>query len=128
MPFHNTDSLIAGQTFLEQPSSLLIPVNRIGVFSCRAHCAARSCDWYWIINNESRSNQAVQQQKGFSSQISQNTSTKEYILTLTVNASTSVNNTNIQCQYSLGGDNDPVGDWRSRLATLLVVSGKHEIL
>ena len=95
----------AGEVIIvKEPLSLLIPANKIGVFSCKALCdGVPSCSGYWIING---TYQYVLSGPRMNSTYQVNTSENENTLTLTVNASEAINGTSIQCRYEADGDNN----------------------
>ena len=107
----------------KEPSSLLIPVNEIGIFSCKALCTPNTCLGYWIINDSHTQHKHDYELKGFTFHTQRNSSNDEYTLMLTVNASEAVNNTRMYCEYSGSGDNDNDIAY-SMTATLLVISSK----
>ena len=115
----------AGEVIIvKEPSSLLIPADTVGVFSCNALCdGVPSCWGYWIINgtshykvNDSRMNSIYQE----------NTSENENTLTLTVNASETMNGTSIQCRYEAAGNNDATD--QSATVFLLINLSMHIII
>ena len=109
-----------GLQIVAHPSSLLLPVNEIGVFTCTARC--NSCSRYWIINDsftEPDRDQFIQ--KGFAF-LSDQWNGNELTMTLTVNASEAVNNTEISCEFDPnGGEGTSV---QSTPARLLVIASK----
>ena len=110
-----------GLEIVAHPSSLLVPINEIAVFSCKA-CSCFSCSGYWIINNSYTEPPDEFIAKGYSFPPMQNYS-DELLMTLLVNASEEVNNSVISCEF------DPSGGVGSRIqsrspATLLVIAGK----
>ena len=110
--------------FVEHPLPLLIPVNEVGAFSCRARCSPRPCLGFWVINNlhsQDMHQRSQLEQKGFAFTIVQQVM-NEYKLTLTVNASEASNNSMIACEYSMTGINSlPT---QSMAAELLAISSK----
>ena len=132
---HNINSLLigilllvaSGQIIQENPSSLLIPSGHIGTFTCKAVCVNFACLGYWIINNSSTQNQRVMsdlENKGFSFTHVQMINQNGYVLTMTVNATETVNNSEIQCKFLPSGDIDgrAISD---PPANLIVLSGKN---
>ena len=104
---------------VKEPLPLLIPVNESGMFSCKALCVGFQCTGYWIIN--SRQHNVVNEQ-GMISHFSNSQTHDEYTLTLTVNASESMNNTSIRCRYeALFGTNHIID---SATVYLFVMSSK----
>ena len=99
---------VAGQSiieFVEQPLSLLIPVNEIGVFSCRVRCLPNPCLGFWIINNlhsQDMHHRSQLELRGFAFTDTQRVM-DEYKLSLTVNASEAANSSMIACEYSMTG-------------------------
>ncbi len=117
---HISVSLAGAIVIEEQPSSLLIPVNEIGVFTCSARCSSQDqCVGLWRINgsythpyNNIPAEMFVN--LGFMfppDQIHGDLHT----ITLMVNASEAVNNTEICCEFGLGISCEP--------ATLLIIPG-----
>lgn len=85
---------------IEHPSSLMIPVNAVGSFSC----ACNDSRWrgYWIINGsyiDSNDKRSKFEEIGFS--FTKNGSA----YTLTVNASEAINNTLLFCDFEPIGNN-----------------------
>ena len=124
--FIMTKHRFTGQiTIVQEPSSLLIPVNEAGVFSCKAVCNT-TCFGAWIINGsylqDGTEARRQLESQGFNLSISPqwNNLLREYTITLLVNASETVNNTDIQCAYSLPGDFNL--NVKSKSAKLLVLS------
>lgn len=123
MSFYIGDPVI---TLLEEPSSLLIPANEIGTFSCQALCVTHQCTGHWLINNSYSHTSHMYEpkvellMKGFMFPANEN-SGDEYILKLVVNASESVNNTDVRCEFDVSGSSETV---QSMPATLLVISSK----
>ena len=111
--------------FEEQPSSLLIPVNEIGVFSCAASCSPSQCVGRWTINGHYThpyGNQPsdVFVKLGFIFPPDRSQGNK-HTMTLMVNASEAVNNMTIACEFEL----NPHSEYNlSETATLLVISGE----
>ena len=109
-----------GLEIVAHPSSLLVPVNEIAVFTCKAH-SCFSCSGYWIINGLYAEPPDEFTSKGYSFPPMQNYS-DELLMTLLVNASEVVNNSVISCEF------DPSGGIGSRIksgrATLLVITSK----
>ena len=124
-------------TIEEYPSSLLIPANEVANFTCNALCLSdRPCSLSWVINHTEyiipTANAVNQTCTSYSNaqfcaslQLDRTTSGKGHLqnLTLTVNASSSVNNTDIFCRYRHSGNGVTSGSNISR-ATLLVISSK----
>ena len=106
---------------MKQPSSLLIPVNERGVFSCKARCDQYTCNGYWILNGTIHKS-LINEPRRTSTYLGNDNN--EYTMTLTVNASEAMNNTRIQCQYVANGDND--GENHTATVQLLVISSKYE--
>ena len=111
-----------GPLIQKEPSSLLIPNNEIGHFSCHAQCKGFLCTGYWIISEKP-------QQTNFNKQgmwpwltHSVNGSVYTYTLTLTVNASDAMNNTTIQCEFEATGDRNDFN--QSAIVKLFVISSK----
>ena len=107
----------------EGPKSLLIPVNTNAVFTCQAYCAKR-CDIDWFINNN---NTANSHQRIWFESIGFRFSRLEkinmtYTVRLTVNASISINDTELWCSVIVDSitTDDRV---MSHPATLLVLTG-----
>ena len=103
----------------KHPSSILIPVNEIGVFSCVANCSTADCVGLWRINGEYTHPYSDEPEErfvdmGFTFPPDQ-THGSLHTITLMVNASEAVNNTIIRCEFDLGISCDP--------ATLLVIPG-----
>ena len=120
----------AGQIIEECPLSLAIPANQIGSFSCKAICVSRGCNGYWIIdNNHSQIAEVFLESKGFEINPVQQTNqtTHEYTLTLRVNASAVVNNSQIVCEFVLMGDGG-THNRSNNTATLIVLSGNYIII
>ena len=104
----------------EHPSSLLIPVNEIGVFSCVANCSNSQCRGVWLINGDYTHPYSDEPEErfvnmGFMFPSDQPPVGNLHTITLMVNASEAVNNTTIRCEFDLGVSSDP--------ATLLVIPG-----
>ena len=95
----------AGEVIIvKEPSSLLIPADKVGVFLCKALCdGVPGCWGYWIINGTPR---YTVNEPQMNSTYQRNTSENENTLTLTVNASEAMNGTSIQCRYEADGDNN----------------------
>ena len=103
--------LYAGVLIIEkEPSSLLIPANEIGVFSCQARC---HCNGYWKVNGTRH--HSINTRRMIS-----NYTESSGTLTLTVNASEVMNNTSIQCNYEENGIR--TGYNYSKIVYLLVIS------
>jgi hypothetical protein len=78
------------------------------------------CSGHWIIDGEQ---QHEVSERGMMSKFSHSQSENEYTLTLTVNASETMNNTSIQCRYAaLSGEMNQISD--STTVYLLVMSSK----
>ena len=90
---------------MKEPSSLLIPINEIGNFSCHAHCEGFLCTGFWNINDEPHEPVTRFNNQGMSSQLNatMNGNVNMYTLTLTVNASEAMNNSIIQCEFEATG-------------------------
>ena len=122
----------AGQEILieREPSSLLIPANETGEFTCRAHCMLYPCLGYWIINSslvqESRSRSQFEL-KGFMFPDIQQTDAGVFTLRLTVHASVAVNNTRISCQFIAIANGHVHDSSHSKTATLLVITGEQSL-
>ena len=120
-------SLLAGAIVIEkQPSSLLIPVNEIGVFSCVASCSSPQCVGRWRINDSYahpyNSNEPDEMfvNMGFMFPPDQ-TYQNQHTLTLMVNASEAVNNIRLQCEFRVG-----ITEYASsETANLLVIPGMY---
>ena len=111
--------IVVGLEIVAHPSSLLVPVNEIGVFTCRARC--NMCSGYWIINDSFT--QPARDQlmiKGFRFPEDQ-WQGDELTMTITVNASEVVNNTRISCEFDPNGGGNSVS---SSTARMLVINGK----
>ena len=95
----------AGEVIIvKEPSPLLIPANKVGVFSCKALCDDDiGCFGFWIINGISR---YTISEPRMNSTYQESISEDENTLTLTVNASEAMNGTSIQCRYEADGDNN----------------------
>ena len=113
----------------EGPLSLLIPTGHIGTFSCKSCCT--HCHGYWIIDNNSniipsqnpRGREHLESEGFTFSEGLYNESNQQcHVMMVTINASESVNASNIQCHYC------PTADQRncrqSDEATLLVIASK----
>ena len=117
VPVNIMTFLYAGVLIIEkEPSSLLIPANEIGVFSCQARCR---CNGYWKVNGTRH--HSIDTRRMIS-----NYTESSGTLTLTVNASEAMNNTSIQCNYEENGIG--IGYNYSAIVYLLVVSSKYENL
>ena len=94
------------------------------MFTCRAYCAVK-CDIDWIINNSVVANYYQKtrlESKGFSFSRLEHFNTT-YTVRLTINASTSVNDTELMC--NVFRDNIAIHDRvTSNLAKLIVITGK----
>ena len=117
---------VVGQIIKEHPLSLLIPTNQIGSFSCRAICRPNACNGFWIVDDyhsQLAGDAAHLESRGFTITHAQltNQTTNEYSLALTVNASLSVNNSQIVCEFTIMGID--ASHNRSTPATLIVLSG-----
>ena len=108
---------LVGVEIVSHPSSLLVPINEIGVFTCKARC--RSCSGYWVIDGLYTEIKDEFIEKGFMFPPMQQ-SDSEILMTLRVNASEVVNNSVISCEF------DPNSGDRSRnqsrSAQLLVIT------
>ena len=101
---------------VEGPTTLLLPVNKNGTFFCKAQCN-HQCAAYWLINgSELYMHNNMQQMHR---QLYGNTSVG-YTLTLTVNATNTLNNTRVRCRYEASGERH--GFVYSTEAFLLVIS------
>ena len=117
VPVNIMTFLYAGVLIIEkEPSSLLIPANEIGVFSCQARC---SCNGYWKVNGTRH--HSINTRRMIS-----NYTESSGTLILTVNASEAMNNTSIQCNYEENGIG--IGYNYSAIVYLLVISSKYENL
>ena len=110
----------------EQPTSLIIPSLENATFSCKALCENYTCLGYWIIDNQLTKNPSVKsdlEANGYYFPPAQSNNMSKYTLTMTVNASESMNNTTIRCMFTPSGHHgDSV---LSNTVTLLVISGKY---
>ena len=104
---------------MTHPSSLLVPTNEIGVFTCRASCIP--CSGHWIINSMYTDPQTQFIQKGFIFPPNEE-SESELIMMLKVNASEVVNNSVISCEFDPDGGEGTRA--RSNPATLLVITSE----
>ena len=103
---------------VKEPSSLLIPANEIGVFSCKALCDGFQCNGFWVINGTHRN---VVDEDRMVSNYSRAPNGNEYTLTLTVNASEAMDNTRVHCKYeALTGNMNGIS--RSTMVYLFVIS------
>ena len=108
---------------MKEPLSLLVPVNKTGVFSCKALCVGFHCNGYWIIDGVQHT--VVNQHRMMSHFYSPNGT--EYMLMLTVNASEAMSNTSIRCRYeALSGNMN--GIIHSATVYLFVISSKKILL
>jgi hypothetical protein len=115
-----------GLEIVAHPSSLLVPVNEIGVFTCTARCARVSCSGYWIINNLYTDPEDEFIEKGFTFPPMQQ-SDSELLMTLRVNASEAVNDSVISCEFDYsGGEGDRNQSKRAKL--LVITSINHNKL
>ena len=119
----------------EHPSSLLIPANEVVTFKCRANClhATVPCGGYWFLNRTHNFHPTIGidncstlsgTQICHSLKVKQNSSGFWQELTLTVNASVYVNDTEISCRYRPSGDTTSDKRVISKSATLLVISSE----
>ena len=106
---------------MAHPSSLLVPINEIGVFTCKARCAL--CSGHWIINDLYTDPQTEFIEKGFMFPSMQQ-SDSELFMTLKVNASEVVNNSVISCEFDPSGGENIRN--QSRSAILLVITSKNK--
>ena len=122
--------LLAGQgiTIEEHPSSLLLAVNEIGNFSCRANCSEH-CFGQWIIDKEivlREADRSKWTRMGFTFPESNTESQDiEHVLLLSVNASKTNNDSVIRCRYmsySLEGHHGI----NSRTASVLVIPSEYK--
>ena len=102
---------------MAHPSSLLVPINEIGVFTCKARCV--SCAGFWVINSSYADPMDEFIAKGFIFPPMQQ-SDSEILMTLRVNASEVVNNSVISCEFSPNGG-EGLRNF-SRSAKLLVIT------
>ena len=119
------DLYLVGLEIVANPSSLLVPVNEEGAFTCKARC--NQCSGNWIVNDSfiiSASKKDQLTGKGFQF-FEDRWNGNELTMMLTVNASEAVNNTNISCEFDPNGDGDSIPSAR---ATLLVISSKYKTL
>lgn len=100
---------------VEGPSTLLLPVNENGTFSCKALCD-HVCSAYWVINGSDLPPDMLRMHQQYDG----NTSVG-YTLTLTINASHTFNNTRIACRYEANGVRDDID--LSTSAFLFVIQG-----
>jgi hypothetical protein len=115
------DLYLVGLVIVEHPSSLLVPVNEVGVFTCTARC--NSCSGNWIVDGSFTISESAREQlmrKGFRF-LPNHWNEDELTMTLIVNASEAVNDTPISCEFDPNGDGDSV---TSVTATLLVISSE----
>lgn len=109
-----------GLEIAAHPSSLLVPINEVGVFTCVAR-SCFGCSGYWIIDSKYSDPPDQFIAKGFIFPPMQR-SDNELLMTLKVNASEIVNNSEIYCEFDPnGGEGSRV---LSRHATLLVIASK----
>ena len=115
------DLYLVGIEIVANPSSLLVPVNEVGTFTCKARC--NLCTGRWIVNNSFifRRDQLIEKGIQF---LEDRWNGDELTMILTVNASEAVNNTNISCEFDPNGDGDSVP---SASATLLVIRSKYKL-
>ena len=112
--------------FEEQPTSLIIPSLKNATFSCKALCENYTCLGYWIIDNQQTKNPSVKSDLeaiGYYFPPAQSNNMSKYTLTMTVNASESMNNTRIRCMFQPSGHHGE--SVLSNMVTLLVISGKY---
>ena len=109
----------AGQVMIvKEPAPLLISTNKIGVFSCKALCNGfPSCSGYWILNNTPH---YIIDKSRMNSSFTTSENDRENTLTLTVNASETMNNTSIRCRHEADGNHE--GFDESETVFLLVIS------
>ena len=107
---------------------MLLTVNEIGNFTCRAHCD-HPCFGHWVINNETVQNaesNIVWNEMGFTVlEYDSESQENEYVLRFSVNASKANNNSVIQCEYY---NHDLTAGVKSRFATVLVISGEYTLI
>lgn len=115
------DLYLVGIEIVANPSSLLVPVNEMGAFTCKARC--NQCLGNWIVNDSFTFRRDQLIEKGFRF-LEDRWNGDELTMMLTVNASEAVNNTSISCEFDPNGDGDSVPSAR---ATLLVISSKYKI-
>ena len=105
---------------------MLLTANEIGNFTCRAHCDS-PCVGKWVIDNEtvqnaeSNSEHSKWSKKGFTFQ--KFSLENEYVLRLSVNASTANNNSVIQCEYYYSA----IVGVETMFAKILVISGEYTL-
>ena len=113
-----------GLEIVVHPSSLLVPVNEVGVFTCTASSCI-SCSGYWIVNGSFTELAAARDRfmmKGFRFLNDRwNEARDELTMTIMVNASEAVNNTRISCEFDPNGGGDTVS---SSIARLFVINSK----
>lgn len=106
------------------PSSILVPENTTAIFQCIAHCV-QVCQAIWYIRDISAANPDARTlliQEGFSFPYSPPTS-GTYRTIISVNASTSINNTRIWCFVENVGRASGHEYDTSDIAMLKVLSG-----
>ena len=102
----------------ENPSALLIPVNRLATFSCKSDCSRCSGRWYINESNTLRNDgHPYPEYRNF-----EFNRTEDGTLKVMVNASVAMNNTKFYCVFR--GSGDSVDSAESETATLLVISSK----
>ena len=112
-----------GLEIVAHPSSLLVPINEVGIFTCKAR-SCFGCSGYWIIDGLYAELPDEFIAKGYSFPPMQNDS-DELLMTLLVNASEVVNNSVISCEFDSSGSTErPI---RSKPAKLLVIKSKNKI-
>lgn len=104
------------------PSSIVIPVNTVATFECIAYCT-KVCEAVWYIRSTPTANPYGRRpfiQEGFSFPYTPPTD-GIYQTTISVNASTSVNNTELWC--TVDNDGFPLEYARSDISVLYVLPG-----
>ena len=117
-----------GQGIIKHPLPLLVPVNKIGDFSCICNGTMICSGGNWVINGSHiEFNDYVEhhkfEEKGFTFHESEKNGS-QYTYALSVNASEAINNTVIFCNFEPQGDNDSKV-FASMDAKLLVISSKY---
>ena len=105
------------------PASLLVPVNTVVNFTCQAYCTS-VCDIDWIIGNITANPYQKNKLKkeGFTFSDGPDKVNNTYTDRLTVNASLSLNGTELCCNVILDGAN--TYNAKSSPAILLTATGK----
>ena len=115
------DLYLVGLEIVADPSSLLVPVNEVGAFTCKARC--RLCSGNWIINDSFSISENARDQlirKGFQF-LEDRWNEDELTMMLIVNVSEAVNDTSISCEFDPNGEGDSI---LSAAATLLVINSE----